>query len=331
MVNQNDRLIVDVVEGDVDQMIQSFENSFGGEANASGYCVNSPNLDINLHRTSLGIAIQMIIFDYHSKNDILIRRKHDDNPDLVHIMILMEGDYAQQIGDNYQTVGDSSNYGAFIYNGLIDMDIELKKDIQYNWIGFKIDIAKVGPFYQEIRTGIRELFPDREKGLYYHHPLTTDILRLSTDAVHFSQLPKFGDSLVGARGVEILIHLINGLMKAQAEDTFFMFHKADIERLNKIKNEITEDVTKKHSLESLASKYNMSPSKLKRDFKRCFGHPVMQFANISRMEEGYRRLQTGKYTVSEVGYDLGYSNLSKFTTMFKKIIGIMPSEVEVIE
>jgi YesN/AraC family two-component response regulator len=29
----------------------------------------------------------------------------------------------------------------------------------------------------------------------------------------------------------------------------------------------------------------------------------------------------------EVGYDLGYQNLSKFSEMFKKVKGIPPSEV----
>lgn len=44
------------------------------------------------------------------------------------------------------------------------------------------------------------------------------------------------------------------------------------------------------------------------------------------MDEAYRRLNSGKYSVTEVGYDLGYSNLSKFSEMFKRMKGIPPSQ-----
>ena len=55
-----------------------------------------------------------------------------------------------------------------------------------------------------------------------------------------------------------------------------------------------------------------------------FGHA---FYNQARMDEAYRRLKSGRYSVSEVGYDMGYSSLSKFSSMFKKLKGILPNEV----
>ncbi|MCG8581409.1 MAG: helix-turn-helix domain-containing protein [Bacteroidales bacterium] len=45
------------------------------------------------------------------------------------------------------------------------------------------------------------------------------------------------------------------------------------------------------------------------------------------MDEAYRRLKTGQYSVTEVGYDMGYNSLSKFSEMFKKVKGINPKEV----
>jgi len=45
------------------------------------------------------------------------------------------------------------------------------------------------------------------------------------------------------------------------------------------------------------------------------------------MDEAFRRLRSGDFSDMEVGYDLGYQNLSKFSKMFKKVKGISPCEV----
>jgi len=38
-------------------------------------------------------------------------------------------------------------------------------------------------------------------------------------------------------------------------------------------------------------------------------------------------LQSGKYSVKEVGHDIGFSNLSNFAKAFKKEFGILPNEM----
>ncbi len=50
-------------------------------------------------------------------------------------------------------------------------------------------------------------------------------------------------------------------------------------------------------------------------------------AQLVKMDEAYNRLKSGDFSVSEVAYDLGYENPSKFTQMFKKLKGFNPSEV----
>ncbi|MBR8534094.1 helix-turn-helix transcriptional regulator [Carboxylicivirga sediminis] len=104
-------------------------------------------------------------------------------------------------------------------------------------------------------------------------------------------------------------------------------HPYENNRLLLIKKEIETQIESKISIEELASQFAISVSKLQRDFKTLFNSSVYQFFTHAKMDEAYRRLKTGRYSVMEVGYDLGYSNLSKFSQMFKKIKGVSPKDV----
>lgn len=44
------------------------------------------------------------------------------------------------------------------------------------------------------------------------------------------------------------------------------------------------------------------------------------------MKEAERLLKENKLTVSEVGYQMGYSNLSHFTRVFEKHMGMKPKK-----
>ena len=97
--------------------------------------------------------------------------------------------------------------------------------------------------------------------------------------------------------------------------------------LNEVRKKIISNLETSYTIEELSKEFGVSPTKLKMDFKHLFGTTIYKFYNQARMDEAYRRLKSGQYSVSEVGYDLGYSSLSKFSSMFKKVHGILPNDV----
>ena len=117
------------------------------------------------------------------------------------------------------------------------------------------------------------------------------------------------------------------MKKLVDKDELNGLHIDDYERLLKIKERLLMSFEQKISIEELANDFGVSLSKLKRDFKTLFDTSVYQFYTQAKMDEAYRRLKTGEFSVSEVGYDLGYQNISKFSQMFKKVKGINPKEV----
>jgi AraC-like DNA-binding protein len=70
----------------------------------------------------------------------------------------------------------------------------------------------------------------------------------------------------------------------------------------------------------------MSVSKIKRLFKQIFGTSIFNYYQNFRMQEAARLLREKKLTVSEVGYQMGFTNLSHFSKVFEEHIGMKPKK-----
>jgi AraC-like DNA-binding protein len=102
----------------------------------------------------------------------------------------------------------------------------------------------------------------------------------------------------------------------------------DINRLKEIERELVKDFSAEPpSINKLARLAAMSPSKLKNSFKEIYGMPVYQYYQKHRMNKAKAMLLSRKYTVKEVGMELGYSNLSNFAKAFRKSFDQLPSDL----
>ncbi len=103
------------------------------------------------------------------------------------------------------------------------------------------------------------------------------------------------------------------------------YEKSNIANAEKI---ILESLTNEFpGIDLIAQKVNMSPSKLKSLFKEVYGKSMFQYYQEKQMNIAFELLQTRSKTVTEVADILGYENPSNFTTAFKKVYSLLPSQV----
>ena len=101
----------------------------------------------------------------------------------------------------------------------------------------------------------------------------------------------------------------------------------DIYTVLEIEKLLVENFSHKpRSIEELSRKATMSSTKLKKIFKSVFGVPIYEYYQQKRMERAGELLATGKYSVKQVAGIIGYSNMSNFTTAFRKYMKQEPSE-----
>ena len=89
---------------------------------------------------------------------------------------------------------------------------------------------------------------------------------------------------------------------------------------------IRQNVSKKISLEDIASTVGLSIYHFSREFKKVTGYSVMQYVNIIRCEYAQELLTSGKYKIKEVALLCGFNSYSYFSNIYKSYTGMLPSE-----
>lgn len=126
--------------------------------------------------------------------------------------------------------------------------------------------------------------------------------------------------------VQELMYLLFSKLSLRENTTFKNINSNDAEKLLVIRNEVLRDLSTPPVLSELATIASMSETKLKQLFKQTFGDTIYNYYQKARMEEAAFLLKQAKHSVSEVGYELGFSNLSHFSRLFEKQYGVTPKK-----
>ena len=93
---------------------------------------------------------------------------------------------------------------------------------------------------------------------------------------------------------------------------------------------VHEQIRKRYAqpleIEELALEHGMSPSTLRRRWRRRFGNSPMQYLSRVRMTEACRLLMDSDEPIAQIANAVGYDDPLYFSRMFHKIVGLSPSE-----
>ncbi|MGB4415150.1 MAG: two-component regulator propeller domain-containing protein [Paludibacter sp.] len=102
------------------------------------------------------------------------------------------------------------------------------------------------------------------------------------------------------------------------------YNQTLLEKIIKIINENIADPDL--NVEMLASRVGMSRVHMHRKLKELTNQSARDLIKSIRLKQAAELLQNQKLTISEVGYALGFSNLSHFSNTFKEFYGVSPKE-----
>lgn len=134
-----------------------------------------------------------------------------------------------------------------------------------------------------------------------------------------------------------IINLLEQRRKLAEQVNKNTFNKSEtaIDSLNKLDEEFIKKVTSiieqhldsdKIEVAFIAEKMNMSHSTLYRKVKALSGISVNEFIRKTRINNAEKLLLTGKYTISEISYMVGFNSITYFRQCFKEEFGSVPSE-----
>lgn len=128
---------------------------------------------------------------------------------------------------------------------------------------------------------------------------------------------------------EELICMLLMKLEERPEKQLYPVKGTDAQTIYAIRERILTHLDEPPVLKDLAMEANMSATKLRTLFRQIFGDSIFDHYQKGRMKEAARLLKEGQLSVSEVGYQLGFSNLSHFSRVFEAHIGMKPKKFSV--
>ncbi|WP_461588053.1 helix-turn-helix domain-containing protein [Winogradskyella sp.] len=100
---------------------------------------------------------------------------------------------------------------------------------------------------------------------------------------------------------------------------------SDLTRILELEDYINENLSSDLSVVKLARIAGFSRSKLQLLFRQLYDKSVHKKIQEIKMKAALEMLESNDFTISEIGYEMGYRNMSHFSAAFKKINGFLPS------
>ena len=130
------------------------------------------------------------------------------------------------------------------------------------------------------------------------------------------------------KALELLFYLFKSLEK-RGKTTCKNFRVSEMKTVYQVKDKLISSLDQPISISELKQFAGMNELKLRTIFKQIFGMGIYEYFQHFRMKEAARLLTDDKLSVSEVGYQMGFSNISHFSRVFEKHIGLKPKKYSI--
>lgn len=114
--------------------------------------------------------------------------------------------------------------------------------------------------------------------------------------------------------------------KVDVKPSEITYTSIDEKFLKKLVNIVEENLSdSEFTVDMLASEYGATPIRLNQKLKALTGQTAKGFIRNIRLKRAAQMLKLGRYSVSDVTYEVGFNDLKYFRNCFKKEFGIPPS------
>ena len=190
-------------------------------------------------------------------------------------------------------------------------------EVDANYLNGLFDLSEKSPVLQSLLQNTQPLL--------FEQMIYPSLQKIVDEIVTESVDETFELFFLRIKAEELICRLLMELEKRD-EKHLYALNIHDIQTIYKVKEQMLEHLETPPVIKELAVCANMSPSKLKRLFKQIFGNSIFSYYQEFRMKEAARLLKEEKLSVSDAGYQLGFTNLSHFSRVFKEHIGMKPKQ-----
>lgn len=104
------------------------------------------------------------------------------------------------------------------------------------------------------------------------------------------------------------------------------FNQNQVRLIKEVAAFITKDLSMHYTIEQLSERFEISATTLKKCFRGVYGTSVYAYLRTYRLQTAQKLLMETQLQITEIANKIGYENPNKFTSAFRELYGVSPTE-----
>lgn len=242
---------------------------------------------------------------------------------LIHFYFCTEGSAVFEFGPHYsREIQRKRNY--FFYNPEKDLPFNIVLSPSTRMVFLTISLEHLHQLF--LHDTLPFLKPENINRKFYDERDIPASLMVVLNQLSMVNLSEAAEKLYYHAKVLELLSLYFSEKKAATENCPFLNDEEVIRKIKNAKEYLLKHSENPPSLKELAKLAGLNEYQLKVGFKQIYGNTVYGFLLDHKLTNAQLLLDTAKFKVNEVAYQIGYTNPSHFIAAFKKKFGVTPKK-----
>ncbi|MBK5279668.1 MAG: helix-turn-helix transcriptional regulator [Bacteroidia bacterium] len=245
------------------------------------------------------------------------------NRNIIHFYFCLQGSAVFGFGPHYSRhIEKQRNY--FFYNPENDLPFQLRLAPETRIVALSITLESLHKLFTH--DALPFLKPENVKTKFYDEREIPSHLYVILNQIFTVSLSESVAKLYYHGKVLELLALYFSEKKPDTESCPFLNDQETVRKIKHAKEYLLKHMETPPTLKELAKQAGLNEYQLKVGFKEIYGNTVFGYLLDHKLDHSRVLLDSAKYQVNEVAYQIGYTNPSHFIASFKKKYGVTPKK-----
>ncbi len=245
------------------------------------------------------------------------------NRNIIHFYFCLQGSASFGFGPHYsRQIEKQRNY--FFYNPENDLPFQLRLAPETKIVALTITLESLHKLFTH--DALPFLKPENVKTKFYDEREIPAHLYVLLNQIFTVNLSESVAKLYYHGKVMELLALYFSEKKPDTESCPFLNDQETVRKIKHAKEYLLKHMETPPGLKELAKQAGLNEYQLKVGFKEIYGNTVFGYLLDHKLDHARVLLDSAKFQVNEVAYQIGYTNPSHFIASFKKKFGVTPKK-----
>lgn len=256
--------------------------------------------------------------------DVTLTRKSHNNQNELAIYFFYGSTFNYYVENKMEKSVEGLINGIIIHNYSSNVKLSLLKDREFNFVVIRITKETLEKYFNSIADPLGEML-FRNKPVLIYENIDQNVLDHLKTVSQIQSVKTTSKYLIFGKSIELLALTFDLLIKRNNRSKHLV-RIPEYEHIVKAKDYLISDWKNPPTIKQLSKFMGMCPTKAKMLFKQVFGSPPHQYFKRKKIEIAYQIIKETNLDMAEIGQQLGYKNLSHFSSDFNRYYGIHPKK-----